>query len=430
MPPYLPFEIIRMIVSYIFDVETLLALRLVNGIWRAAVDEFPDYRLYVDIRNRNLDRFGLVTQNKGLRDKVRTLVWKFPDRPAVPAVSLISDRPTLLDELLQSIQRMGAFIADLRRLTLHNGGFLFPNLAHVAIHFRPPPVPQGRRLTCSPGEKLIHLEDGLNMAFMCLYGLSGLDEMSKSEHSRWILNCIISSQRKYVGLGANQQPVSSKILAFGLCRSRDMAIRGRDILEYLKLCGCGFTSDNTLSWILRHRGTLRSLKLEDCAIIFSMELGAWSPAEPKTAHVSIEFNGSKVNQCYRILWATWFQATANGLPRLRQFQFGSSRVRAPGEIGPVFRSEIPEGPKFGHTNKFLFGFFPDRYLEMKDGEGNFPWALRQGPRRRRKARPAADEGDLTALRRLLESIGQVVRENDTSSHAASVNNFIGSVEPN
>lgn len=71
MPPYLPFEIIRMIVSYIFDVETLLALCLVNGIWRAAVDEFPDYRLYVDIRNRNLDRFDLVTQDKGLRDKVR-----------------------------------------------------------------------------------------------------------------------------------------------------------------------------------------------------------------------------------------------------------------------------------------------------------------------------------------------------------------------
>lgn len=202
------------------------------------------------------------------------------------------------------------------------------------------------------------------------------------------------------------------------------------VLECLELRSCGFTSDHTLLWILRHGGTLRSLKLDDCAIIFSIELGAIGLAETDTAHVTIEFNGSKVNQRYRILWATWFQAMANGLPCLRQFQFGSSRVRAPGEIGPVFRSENPEGPKFGHTNEFLFGLFPDRYHEMKDGEENFPWALRQGPRRRRKAHPAADEGDLAALRRLLKSIGQVVWENDTSSHAASVNNLIGSVEPN
>jgi hypothetical protein len=201
------------------------------------------------------------------------------------------------------------------------------------------------------------------------------------------------------------------------------------VLECLELRSCGFTSDNTLSWILRHGGTLRSLKLDDCAIIFSMELDATSPAETETAHVTIEFNGSKVNQRYWILWATWFQAMANGLPHLDQFQFGSSRFRAPGEIGPVFRSEIPEGPKFCHSNDFLFGLFPDRYLEMKDGEKDFPWALRQGPRRRRRARPAADEGDLAAIRLLLENIGQVVREIDTSCHAASVNNLIGSVEP-
>lgn len=83
MAPYLPFELIRIIISYIFDVETLLALRLVNEIWRAAVDEFPDRRLYVDILNRNLDHFDHVTQTQSLRERVRTLVWNLPDRPAV-----------------------------------------------------------------------------------------------------------------------------------------------------------------------------------------------------------------------------------------------------------------------------------------------------------------------------------------------------------
>ncbi|CEJ58527.1 hypothetical protein PMG11_07181 [Penicillium brasilianum] len=303
------------------------------------------------------------------------------------------------------------------------------------------------------------------MAFMSLYGLSGLDEMS-------ILNIpvgfsTVSSvpSERMLSLGRISSQYRLKFLLLGFVGPETWPSGDRTtrivrpgatfdlliyqvrltlrhlsisnwgfymknpprpiagdlilpVLECLELRGCGFTSDNTLSWILRHRGTLRPLKLDDCAIIFSMELGAWSPAETETAHVSIEFNGSK--------------AMANGLPRLQIFQFGSSRVRAPGEIGPVpvFRAEIPEGPKFGHTNKFLFGHCPDRYLEMKDGEGNFPWALRQGPRCRRKARPAADEGDLAALRRLLESIGQVVRENNTSSHAASVNNFIGLVEPN
>lgn len=200
------------------------------------------------------------------------------------------------------------------------------------------------------------------------------------------------------------------------------------VLESLELRSCGFTSDYTLSWIIRHAATLRSLKLDDCAIIFSMELGPTGPAETETAHMAIDLNAGMVDQVYRLLWATWFQVIANRLPHLRHFEFGSSRVRAPGEIGPKFRSEISEGPTFGHTNQFLFGLFPDRYLEMKDGDEHTPWVLRRTSRRKCKARPAADEDDLAALRSLLERIGQVVRENDASSHAANVNNLIGSVD--
>lgn len=205
------------------------------------------------------------------------------------------------------------------------------------------------------------------------------------------------------------------------------------VLESLELRSCGFTSDYTLSWMLRHAATLRSLKLDDCAIIFSLELGPTGPAETETAHMAIDLNAGRVDQVYRLLWATWatwFQVIANRLSHLRQFEFGSSRVRAPGEIGPKFRSEISEGPTFGHTNQFLFGLFPDRYLEMKDGDQNTPWVLRRKSRRKCKPRPAADEDDLAALRSLLERIGQVVRENDASSHAANVDNLIGSVDTN
>ncbi|KAJ5370889.1 uncharacterized protein N7496_006981 [Penicillium cataractarum] len=479
MAPYLPFELIRMIVSYIFDVETLLALRLVNGIWRAAVDEFPDHRLYVDVLNRNLDRFDHVSQTQSLRERVRTLVWNLPDRPAVNLIPN-SNQPTFDEGFLGGIQRMRTLTTVLRRFTLNNGAFLFPNLAHVAIHFRPPPIPQGRRFTCSALERLVHLGDVFECAFMGLNGLSGLDEMSilnipvgfflplsipGETVSQWLSLGRVSSLFRLKSLrlgfvGPETWPRSN-----GMCqdirpvggfdlliypvrhtlrhlsisnwgfymKNPPRSIAGElllPVLESLELRSCGFASDYTLSWILRHASTLRSLKLDDCAIIFSMELGPTGPAETETAHVVIDLKAGRVNQAYRLLWATWFQVIANGLPHLHQFEFGSSRVRAPGEIGPKFRSEISEGPTFGHTDQFLFGIFPDRYLEMKDGDGNTPWVLRRKSRSKCMARPAADEGDLAALRSLLERIGQVVRENDASSHAANVNNLIGSVDTN
>jgi hypothetical protein len=117
------------------------------------------------------------------------------------------------------------------------------------------------------------------------------------------------------------------------------------------------------------------------------------------------------------------------LPHLKRFDFGSSRVRALGEEGPKFKSEASEGPKFGRVNKFLFGLFPDRYLEMKDGSVRAPWILKtRGQRPYYKEPPVADEPDLAMLRRLLEHTGQVVQENDKSSHASSVDSLIGWVE--
>lgn len=201
-------------------------------------------------------------------------------------------------------------------------------------------------------------------------------------------------------------------------------------LKSLELRSCGFTSTKVLLWILDHADTLRSLKLDDCAIIYSMELCPSSKAEESAIQISREVDGCRVYQMYTGLWEQWFRALVNGLPHLRRFEFGSSRVRAPGEQGPRFKSESSVGPKFGRTNQFLFGLFPDRYLEMKDGTADIPWILRPlGQRRKFKDPPQSDDVDCLALRHLLQVIGQAVEEDVTSSHAAKVRGLMGSVEP-
>jgi hypothetical protein len=81
MPPFLPPEILGMIISFIFDIETLLALRLVNKVWHDAVDYFVERTLYVDLLDKNLVHFDCVSQSESLRNHIRTLVWNIPDRP-------------------------------------------------------------------------------------------------------------------------------------------------------------------------------------------------------------------------------------------------------------------------------------------------------------------------------------------------------------
>lgn len=81
MPPFVPPEILGMILSFIFDIESLLALRLVNKVWRDAVDYFVGQPLYVDLLNKNLVRLYSATKSDRLRKRVRTLVWNLPDRP-------------------------------------------------------------------------------------------------------------------------------------------------------------------------------------------------------------------------------------------------------------------------------------------------------------------------------------------------------------
>lgn len=43
-------------------------------------------------------------------------------------------------------------------------------------------------------------------------------------------------------------------------------------LESIELCGYTFISDLELDWILAHKNTPRSLKFDDCAIIYCLQM--------------------------------------------------------------------------------------------------------------------------------------------------------------
>lgn len=82
MPSFVPVEILGVIISFIFDIESLFALRLVNRMWYNAVSRFDTHYLYVDLLSKNLDRFDdQVSKSKELNKLLRTLIWIIPDRP-------------------------------------------------------------------------------------------------------------------------------------------------------------------------------------------------------------------------------------------------------------------------------------------------------------------------------------------------------------
>jgi hypothetical protein len=207
------------------------------------------------------------------------------------------------------------------------------------------------------------------------------------------------------------------------------------MLESLELRGCGFTADFQLDCIVRHGRTLHSLKFDDCAIINRLVL--WRPARGVTiadrAHASLHVvdDGPKDQvRLYNTRWAQYFDKIKEKMPRLKHFEIGSSRARAPGEEGPCFQSEQYSGPSFHKPSTFLFGLFPDRYLKMGDASGCAccSWVLQNKPQERPKRQGLIlDNSDRDALRGLLEKIGQSVQEDADSGHAGYVRGLMGRV---
>lgn len=201
-------------------------------------------------------------------------------------------------------------------------------------------------------------------------------------------------------------------------------------LRTLRLRGCGFTSDLQLDWLLRQK-KLYSITLDDCAIVYKLILGDRNPIKEPCNSVDMIIEKGSAVQEYQMRWGYYFNRLQT-LPALRQFNFGSSRVRQPGEEGPTFKSEWREGPAFKQpSRKFLFGLFPDRYLHMADASPACQWVLR--PPKETLKPPAwlstCHRTDRLALRNLLESINQRVEENAVSDHAGYVEGLIGKVKP-
>lgn len=201
-------------------------------------------------------------------------------------------------------------------------------------------------------------------------------------------------------------------------------------LRTLELRGCGFTSDIQLEWLLRHKN-LCSLTLDDCAIVYKLTLRDRNPTKEPSNSVDLVIEKGHAVQEYKMRWSVFFSRLM-GLPGLRHFQIGSSRVRSPGEEGPDFKSESKEGPALRQPSaKFLFGLFPDRYLQMADGSPACEWVLRSP--KETMATPEwlsnTQRTDRNALRVLLEYINQEVVENDESDHAGYVEKLVGKVKP-
>lgn len=200
-------------------------------------------------------------------------------------------------------------------------------------------------------------------------------------------------------------------------------------LATLELKGCAFTSDKQLNWLLAHK-KVRSLTLDDCPIVYKLLLKDRNPKKEDCASVDMVIEKGGAMQEYKLVWSQVFSRLL-AWPNLREFKFGSSRVRQPGEEGPVFQSECTIGPPLGQKPaKFLFGLFPDRYLHLANGTDSCEWILR--PSTAQMKRPDwvvnAQDSDRAALLNLLSGIGQEAVENDKSEHAGYVVDLIGKVK--
>ncbi|KAJ5159950.1 uncharacterized protein N7482_006954 [Penicillium canariense] len=208
-------------------------------------------------------------------------------------------------------------------------------------------------------------------------------------------------------------------------------------LRFLELRGCGFTADFQLDWIIRHGRTLRSLKLDDCAIVNRLMLWRFQlpmrlqAADPHSSLRVVQNESGRRIRLYNTRWAQYFDAMKQNMSQLRHFEFGSSRIREPGEEGPPFESERSKGPPFDKAPQFMFGLFQDRYLQA-DEETEcrccswvFRTVVQHGPKRQRRL---VDDPDRAALRALLQKIGQSVPEDAQSDHAGYVRGLMGLVK--
>ncbi|GLI72680.1 hypothetical protein PoHVEF18_000861 [Penicillium ochrochloron] len=358
------------------------------------------------------------------------------------------------------------------------------NLVQVAVHFRPPPKVLGpyEADVWFKGLTIYHMMVDL-FKVLCMLQ-NGLEELSlhclriqakvptvgevwnpaSPEHTWWILEMMKAKSLTLAYVGPAVWPPTDEpqwrdfvppnfwILPamstlrhlsltcwefymvewtrFGNYVSRDQNLLPN--LESLELGGCTFISDLELNWILAHKNTLRSLKLDDCAMIYYLQMDLDNDFANLSRATRAETKGNVRLQFFHSRWQEWFHKFRAGLPHLNDFQFGNSWIRAPGEEGPpaaFFQSERVKGPRFEQKPKFLLGLFPDRYLEIKQNLIIAPRIVDPVSSTYKK-RPTCDKVDVVALRLLPKHTKQLgVEENATSDHAGYVEDLLGHVKP-
>lgn len=75
------------------------------------------------------------------------------------------------------LNRVQVLVSMIRSRISQGGNFLFPKLAHIAIHFRPPPILNIQCL-CSPATRGDHLKEVFSRTMMGFDGFHGLNELS------------------------------------------------------------------------------------------------------------------------------------------------------------------------------------------------------------------------------------------------------------
>ncbi|KAJ5697700.1 F-box domain-containing protein [Penicillium malachiteum] len=456
--PYLPFEIIWMILTFVPNIETLFVLRLLNTDWFAAVNTRLQEVIFCDWRRRGQQRLEHAARNLAVARQVRDLVVKFPDdhfhqdydtkrngraiklqrffKNKVPRLTELESLCIRVETIRAAPQKTRDYFIDKRDYIDGLMKTIFEVLARTP------------KLKAFSTDMLPHyaflpaMGNRSASAFEILRNL-GLESLklgyTTAESDKECDSYVEPTRNWLVPLGQRLRHLSITCWGFNLLDMRGFItdegcnLPTLDQLESLELRGHAFFEDDVLNWILASGKRLTTLILDDCAIVYGAQAGLLPKEAGRTAVVS--FWRADDDQFVHIVlndsrWSKWFNLFKEGLPKLSYFRMGNSRIRRPGEHSPFYASErFGTRPPF-MVPKTMFGLFADRYLGRYDEFADVPLWVLDFPADTNMVSPGSDDlaADLEALRGLFAHIGQTVPEDATSDHAGYVRGLVGHVQ--
>ncbi|KAJ6036888.1 hypothetical protein N7540_001167 [Penicillium herquei] len=458
--PFIPYEIMMMILILIPNIETVYVLRLLNQNWRKGVNAYLKKITTCDWRRRSQQGLEKKLEDKNATRRIRNVVMKFPDnhfhqdyntkrsgraikfqrffKGTVPRLPELQSLRIEVETIRSAPKKTRDYFVDKREYIQGLMKSVFdvlektPKLKTFSTNMMPfyatLPVMDPRRKTPSEILKELPLES-------LKLGYSGVE----SDKECFFTDGFIESTKYWLQpLGSRLRNLSITCWGFnllnlsGLIHEESSELPILDQLESLELRGHAFFKDNVLNWILASGKRLTTLVLDDCAIVYGAQAGVIPREAGRVASVSFwredddEFVHIVLNESR---WSKWFNLFKEGLPKLNYFRMGNSRIRRPGEHGPFYASE-----RFGTRPPYLvpktmFGLFADRYLGRYDELADVPLWVLDFPADTNMVTPGSQDlaADLAALRSLFAHIGQTVEEDANSDHAGYVRGLVGHV---